>query len=140
MGRYFMSPVSCMMIHNPATFAIGDSDEMLRAKDLLDEIKESIINAYEDKTGIRRTQLGHMMTAETWMNAKKAVELGFADGILYADTEPQAEDRVAQPLMFSRAAVTNSLLDKLPRTAKPTEPQTGVSIESLYKRLSLIAH
>ena len=50
---------------------------MLRAKALLDEVKESIINAYELKTGLSRTKLSHLMDAESWMNANKAIELGF---------------------------------------------------------------
>ena len=74
-----MSPVSMLMIHNPSTVAIGDSEEMLRAKALLDEVKESIINAYELKSGMSRTKLSHLMDAETWMNANKAIEMGFAD-------------------------------------------------------------
>jgi ATP-dependent Clp protease protease subunit len=77
-----MSPVSMMMIHNPLTIAIGDSAEMQKAIDMLSEVKESIINAYEIKTGLSRAKLSHLMDAETWMDANKAVELGFADDIL----------------------------------------------------------
>ena len=73
-GDVYMSPVSMIMIHNPSTIAIGDSEEMLRAKALLDEVKESIINAYELKTGLSRTKLSHLMDAESWMNANKAIE------------------------------------------------------------------
>lgn len=51
-SRVLMSPTSLMMIHNPLTLAIGDSDEMKKAIQLLDEVKESIINAYEIKTGL----------------------------------------------------------------------------------------
>jgi len=74
-----MSPVSYMFIHNPATIAIGDSGEMLKTKALLDEIKEGIINAYEAKTGLPRVKINQLMDAESCFNAKKAVELGFAD-------------------------------------------------------------
>ena len=49
-----MSPSSLMMIHNPLTIAMGDSEEMRKAMHLLDEVKESIINAYEIKTGLPR--------------------------------------------------------------------------------------
>lgn len=135
-GEVHMSPVSMIMVHNPSTIAIGDSEEMIRAKALLDEVKESIINAYELKTGLSRTRLSHLMNEETWMNAHKAVELGFADKIMFADgTEP--ED-TGQGVIFSRMAVTNSLLSKFPKQ-KPKEP-TGTPIESLDKRLSLIFH
>ena len=82
-----MSPVAMMMIHNPATIAIGDSSEMKKAIDMLDEVKESIMNAYEIKTGLSRSRISHLMDAESWFNAKKAVELGFADKILFSDEE-----------------------------------------------------
>ena len=78
-----MSPVAMMMVHNPATIAIGDTEEMQKAIDMLNEVKESIMNAYEIKTGLNRTKISHLMDAESWFNAKKAVELGFADEVLF---------------------------------------------------------
>lgn len=87
-----MSPVSMMMIHNPLTMAIGNADDMQKAAAMLDEVKESIINAYELKTGLSRAKLSHLMDDETWMNAVKAVELGFADGILYRDADKDDEE------------------------------------------------
>lgn len=80
--KVLMSPVSMMMIHNPMTVAFGDSGEMQKAIDMLKSVKDSIINAYEIKTGLSRTKLAHLMDAETWMDAGKAVELGFADEIM----------------------------------------------------------
>ena len=132
-GEVHMSPVSMLMIHNPATIAIGDAVEMQKAKAMLDEVKESIINAYELKSGLSRTKLAHMMDAETWMNANTAVEMGFADKILF--TESAAPQDSKEGLIFSRMAVTNSLLSKF-KAQKPT----GTPIESLDKRLSLISH
>lgn len=136
-GDVYMSPVSMLMIHNPSTIAIGDSEEMLRAKALLDEVKESIINAYELKTGLSRTKLSHLMDAESWMNANKAIELGFADKIMFMESEtPDLTDS----LIFSRMAVTNSLISKLPKQPKQPKQKSGTPIESLDKRLSLILH
>jgi ATP-dependent Clp protease protease subunit len=136
-GDVYMSPVSMLMIHNPSTIAIGDSEEMLKAKALLDEVKESIINAYELKSGLSRTKLSHLMDAETWMNANKAIELGFADKIMFTGGEEHIPLDSGQGLIFSRAAVYNSLLGKMP---KKTKLKTGTPIESLDKRLSLISH
>ena len=130
-----MSPVSVMMIHNPLTVAMGDSDEMRRAIQLLDEVKESIINAYEIKTGLSRAKLSHLMDGETWMNAKKALELGFCDEILY---QPEAEPAPEDSFTFSRRAVTNSLLDKL-KTRIP-KPDNRVNAADLHKRLSRLPH
>ena len=125
-----MSPTSLMMIHNPFTIAIGDSEEMQKAIGMLNEVKESIINAYEIKTGLSRTRLSHLMDAETWLNANKAIELGFADAIMFKPGESPPQDC----FVFSRRAVANSLLDKL---KKPIHQQ---STEPLYERLNLLKY
>lgn len=131
-----MSPVAMMMIHNPMTVAIGDSAEMQKAIAMLDEVKESIMNAYEIKTGLTRAKISHLMDAESWFNAKKAVELGFADKILFSDdAQENTENEPLEAVMFSRKAVTNSLLSKL-----MPEKKNGTPIEQLEKRLSLLAH
>lgn len=134
--KVLMAPTAMMMVHNPLTVAIGDSEEMQKAIDMLSEVKESIINAYEIKTGLSRARLSHLMDAETWLNANKAIELGFADGVLEDEKKRvQTEDIT---YAFSRRAVTNSLLNKLhPKT--PPE-KTGTPVESLEKRLFLISH
>lgn len=133
-----MSPVAMMMIHNPATIAIGDSSEMQKAIDMLDEVKESIMNAYEIKTGLSRSRISHLMDAESWFNAKKAVELGFSDKLLFSKEEPEGEEEKElemEAVMFSRKAVTNSLMSKL-----IPKPEKKTPIEQLEKRLSLLAH
>ena len=133
-----MSPVAMMMIHNPATIAIGDSSEMKKAIDMLDDVKESIMNAYEIKTGLSRSRISHLMDAESWFNAKKAVELGFADKLLFSKEETEAEEEKElemEAVMFSRKAVTNSLMSKL-----IPKPEKKTPIEQLEKRLSLLAH
>ena len=63
--KVLMAPTALMMIHNPATIAAGDSGDMQKAIDMLSEVKESIINAYEIKTGQSRAKLSHLMDAET---------------------------------------------------------------------------
>jgi len=167
-GDVYMSPVSMMMIHNPATIAIGDTEEMEKAIAMLDEVKESIINAYELKTGLSRARISHMMDAESWMNAKKAVELGFADDILFMESEaPPAKLDASAGMIFSRQAVTASLQtalssfcrkrQKLARSVaapfptespdsvgtpsflnRPKGKPKGTQIESLQKRLDLL--
>ena len=158
-----MSPVAMMMIHNPATLAIGNAKEMERAIEMLNEVKESILNAYEDKTGLKRSKLSKMMDDETWFNAKKAVELGFADKILFAkkeeekdeeeEKEPQKpneseeeeadeeEEKKKLPfqtdsVMFSRKAMNDSFLSKV----SVKEPKNMIPINQLDKRLNLLKH
>jgi ATP-dependent Clp protease protease subunit len=111
----YMSPTSLLMIHDPMTIAMGDEGAMEQAIAILRECKESIINAYSLKTGISRAKISRLMSDETWMNAKKAVELGFADKILYTDKQPEKDD-VLDSYIFGRRVVFNSLLAKLPKS------------------------
>ena len=92
-----VSPVAMMMIHNPATMAMGETRDMQKAIAMLNEVKESILNAYEFKTGLTRARLSHMMDDETWFNAKKAVELGFADKILFDSDEDEKKKKPDEP-------------------------------------------
>ena len=131
-----MAPTSMMMIHNPATIAIGDHKDMEKAIDMLSEVKESIINAYELRTSQPRKTLSKMMDEETWMNAKKCIELGFADrliedGKLAADTDAYS---------FSASNADKVLINKIAEKIRPTEDvKTGRSVDdlraSLYKKL-----
>ena len=141
-GEVLMSPVSMLMCHNPMTIAFGDTVEMEKAIAMLSEVKESIINAYELKTGMSRAKISRLMDNETWMNAKKAVELGFADGILFSDFSSSQE---GEGIIFSNLAVTSSLMRKLPQRPKPPDPEPqpenqipSTTVESLEKRLFLI--
>ena len=106
-----MSPTSMMMIHNPFTIAMGDSGEMRKAIQLLDEVKESIINAYQIKTGLSRTKLAHLMDSETWMNAKKAVELGFCDEVLYTDSDLPDDD--SPGFSYAEKSAANNLMNRV---------------------------
>lgn len=139
-----MAPTALMMIHNPLTVAIGDTEEMMKAIAMLEEVKESIINAYEIKTGLSRTKLSHLMDGETWMNANKAIELGFADGFIEDEKKRFTEPEDDISFAFSRRAVTNSLLSKVNRklpVIKSPENKTAEKmhpIEPLEKRLNLL--
>ena len=130
-----MSPVAMMMIHNPATVIFGEAADLASGIKLLSEVKESIINAYEERTKLPRGKISGMMDAETWFSAQKAVELGFADKILYA-SEPQ---EAPEGFLFDRLTVTNALLRKLPRqTREEAAAPIGTPHQELLKRLELL--
>jgi len=142
--RVLVSPVSMMMIHNPQTLAMGDTAEMQKAIEMLASVKDSIINAYEIKTGLSRAKLSHLMDAETWMDAGKAVELGFADEVMKRPTETEDVESPAVTMLYSKAAVVNSLMDKIaakcrtnPKKTEDSKPK-GRSVDSLYERLNLL--
>ena len=140
--KVLISPVGMLMIHNPATIAWGDSAEMQKAIEMLGSVKDSIINAYEIKTGLSRVKLSHLMDAETWMDAHKAVELGFVDGILERAEMPEDMEVPEVTMLYSKAAVVNSLMDKIAAKCvtrkKPAEPDTGRTVDELMERLNLL--
>lgn len=80
-----MSPVAIMMIHNPLTGVYGDMHTLRKTADVLDSVKDSIINAYLTKTNKSRDEISQLMDIETYMSANDAVSKGFADGVLYQD-------------------------------------------------------
>lgn len=133
-----MSPVACMMIHNPATVAMGDHTDMEKAIRMLEAVKDSIVNAYALKTGLGWEQISRMMDAETWMDASKAVELGFADGIIQP-TSMGATAAQKPGLLFSRQAADLVLVNKLeqlcPVTPTAITSADEVDAAALYERL-----
>ena len=134
--KVLMAPTALMMIHNPITMAYGNHDDMQKAIEMLDEVKESIINAYEIKTGLSRAKLSHLMDTETWMNANKAIELGFADDIL-EDEKKNISDIPAYA--FSGRAAEISLMNKLTLHCKSEKKKpVGTPISNLEKRLNLL--
>ncbi|HEL2219470.1 TPA: Clp protease ClpP [Streptococcus suis] len=137
--KVLMSPVSMLMIHNPMTLAFGNAGEMEKAIAMLDEVKESIINAYEIKTGLSRAKLSHLMDSETWMDANKAVELGFEDDIIKrSETTDTQVPQVS--MMYQEAQVVNSLMYKLASKCKIENKETniGVKADELMDRLFLM--
>ena len=141
--RVLMSPVSMMMIHNPMTIAFGDSGEMQKAIEMLGSVKDSIINAYEIKTSLSRAKLSHLMDAETWMDANKAIELGFADEIMKRSGDTEAMGTPNVSMLYSKASVVNSLMGKIAAKCKiqpapATREPTGRSVDSLKADLNTI--
>lgn len=132
-----MAPTALMMIHNPMTVAYGDHDDMQKAISMLDEVKESIINAYEIKTSLKRSEISKLMDSETWMNANKAIEMGFVDKVL----EDEKKSLINNSYSYSPRKVQSTLLNKISSKIKTENKQLladGTPIEQLEKRLNLI--
>lgn len=93
-----MSPTALLFVHDPSTIAMGNARDMEKAIATLNEVKESIINAYMAKTELSHNRISKLMSDETWINAKKAVELGFADEILFDEkSKPDKKDEPDDP-------------------------------------------
>lgn len=146
-----ISPTGYLMIHNPMTLASGNKSDMEKAITLLDEIKEGIINAYSRKTGLSRNKISKLMDDETWLNAEKALQLGFVDGILFdkkdTKTTQESEENIPDEdadnpqkntasMQYSPTQTTASLMQKISALA----PINGVPIDQLEKRLELLKY
>ncbi len=149
-----ISPVGIMMIHNPWSGIRGEAKDMRHMADVLDEVKDSIINAYQMKTKMSRKKLAEMMDNETWMSPKTAMSEGFVDEILYTGTDgSQAQNS----FILSHLAIQNSASESMRRfieqynkinakpephnepsePPKPTEPPKGEPNNSNAQLLSL---
>ncbi len=146
-----ISPTGYLMIHNPMTLASGNKSDMEKAITLLDEIKEGIINAYSRKTGLSRNKISKLMDDETWLNAEKALQLGFVDGILFdkkgtkatqeseeniLDEDADNPQKNTASMQYSPTQTTASLMQKISALA----PVKGVPIDQLEKRLELLKY
>lgn len=127
-----MAPTALMMIHNPATMAFGDHNDMKAAVKMLDEVKQSIINAYSIRTGLKDEELSRMMEAETWMNARKAIALGFADGML-EDSKRAVTDVAA--FSFAQRTSEDSLKAKLVAKYSKQKTNNGREISALLEEI-----
>lgn len=128
-----MAPTALMMIHNPATVAAGDHNDMKMAIKMLDEVKQSIINAYSIRTGLSDEELSRMMEAQTWMNARKAIALGFADGLL-EDGKHSAVDMAA--FSYAQKTTDEALMKKLVAKYSKPKTNTGREISALLEKLN----
>lgn len=126
-----MSPTSQMMIHKASTISMGNADVLDHDSKMLDVTDQSIVNAYETKTGMSRDDILQMMAKETWMTAQDAVDKGFADNVA-VDTsakQPQLINAVGVPTLSNEAVnkiktlLAKSRSDKPEKQVKTPEPE-----------------
>ncbi len=79
--RVTMAENGFIMIHNPSGMALGESDDMRKAAELLDKMRDGLVNIYVARTGMAVKKIEKMMDEETWMNSTEARGLGFIDDV-----------------------------------------------------------
>ena len=126
-----MSPTALLMVHDPSTIAMGNTRDMEKAIAALNEVKEAIVNAYAAKSGLRRNKIANLMSEETWINAKKAVEMGFADEVLYEGKEedsgePESGAVSVEAQLFSTRVMDRAILNRLGVPEQPPAPAIGM--------------
>lgn len=115
-----MSPVAHMMIHDPWTYAAGNYREFEHQAEVLREIGEGLIAAYTAKTGKSRDEIAAMLEAETYMNAQRCVDEGFADGILYEQApEADASKALKSHMMQGKSYGPRAILNRMRAHAAP---------------------
>ena len=77
----YIADNAMLMIHNPWSMTMGDADDLRKEADVLDKLKNTLVNAYARKTGMEAEDIAAMMDEETWLNATQSVAMGFADEI-----------------------------------------------------------
>jgi len=97
-----------IMIHEVSGGVHGNAEEIKRYSELVEELSDDIAGIYAEKTGKSKEEMRELMKKETWMSAKQAVEMGFADSI------------------FDTKTNTMSILDKFRPDAALTEKVQGL--------------
>jgi len=122
-----ISPTAQIMIHKASNGIQGNADGMSHNANVLDGIDKSIAAAYVAKTGMKESDLIQMMSNETWLTAKDAVDKGFADEIMFDD---EANNRNYQNSTFGTVitdAVATQFLNSIQQTEKqPSQPTNSV--------------
>lgn len=129
-GRCEMAPTALMMIHCVSTGAYGNHSDMEQAAEMLREADQALMTAYIEKTGMDRKTLGELMDRETWISASRAVELGFADGIIPAGT-PVVEPMTASLGMRLSAEKLEKLKMLIEREPNPDMNRAKAELEYL---------
>lgn len=128
-----IAPTAQIMIHRASMHVSGNSEALDHGATVLGGVDESIASAYEAKTGLSQDKILSLMDQETWMTAKKAVDLGFADEILFVDDQQPAFVNAQGP-MVPKTAV-NKLLNLL-STTDGTKDKQHKKTESVQDKIS----
>ncbi|QYN53064.1 head maturation protease, ClpP-related [Lactobacillus panisapium] len=108
-----MSPMAMMMIHRASTDASGNADDLASGKQALDELDQNIVNAYATKTGKDEQDIFNLMAKTTWMNAKTAVQEGFADGIMEFENDNVKQNYIAKPMLNATMMIPHFKAEKI---------------------------
>lgn len=84
-NRCRISPLGMMIVHNVQNQVQGDYRDMEEAAENLRKVNSTIIAAYQKKTGLQEAQLQAMLNKETWLTAREALEMGFADEVMFEE-------------------------------------------------------
>ncbi|WP_217971487.1 head maturation protease, ClpP-related [Staphylococcus xylosus] len=126
-----MSPVSRLMIHNPAMIAQGDNRDFRKSAEILDKAGITSADAYALKSGKKREEILEMMNDETWFTPDEAIEHGFADSKMFEEEAPTLV--ASNETILSKEAINNitAILNKTPEVKIDVDEIANKVIEKL---------
>ena len=124
-----ISPTAQIMIHKASTGIRGNSDDLEHQSAVLNSIDESIALAYEMKTGLKQPELLDLMAKETWLNAKTAVDKGFADEIMFSNDEEVMVTNATHQLPSKTAITKFKNMIAKPKTNSVREQKLAILLE-----------
>jgi ATP-dependent Clp endopeptidase proteolytic subunit ClpP len=114
-----ISPPAQIMIHNATNWSHGDHRDHQRSAEMIQNTNTSMANAYALKSGMKKDELLEMMDKETWISAQQAVEMGFADEIMFDDKDNPKLIASAGATQMIPAAVIERTRNELMKNRKP---------------------
>lgn len=127
-----MDTGSMLMIHNPFTMAVGNASELREMADTLDQIRESSVDIYHEKTGIDKEAIKSVMDNETWLTADEAITAGWAD-------QKNERPAVMQSISQRYSDMYEHVPEFLNAQEKPDKEQSeGMSMEERKQRAEAI--
>ena len=137
-----MSPTAQMMIHRVSAGVEGNADDLTSVLQSLDSMDQTYVDLYSERTGLEKQEVYRMMCATTWMNAKQAVEKGFADSIMFEnDQTPAVVNAYGVPVLSNSAIskIKELIHTKTNDVSKPIEnTKENTNKRQAKKDLSLL--
>lgn len=140
--QVIMPKGAMMMIHNPwSSVWGGDATDFRHMADVLDKIKQAMLDVYTSKSSLSVDEISSLLDAETWMTAQEAVDSGFADVV--EESTPVAASIRGKTAFFNNLEVDWTRFLHPPELPKQKEPVStkndAKSLDLMRKRLDLKA-
>ena len=112
-SKVVMGTGALYMIHNPLSSAYGNVEKLKKQIELLDTVKEAILDIYCSKSKLSREEISEKMNNEKWYRATEALEAGFVDEIVENDNSLENIKNISNELHIENFINQDLLKEKL---------------------------
>ena len=128
-NKVIISPTAQMMIHRASIAAAGNVDDLTSAINALDEMDRAYVDLYSKRTGKKPEEIYQLMANTTWMNAKTAVENGFADEVMFEQKEPAVVNADGDlPISSEMISKTKNIIHNNKKTKKKSQEVKNLAL------------